>query len=127
MMEDGSAAAVENILVQGGALGFYQKRLFFCSCFLQALTVSALIYASHCRPDITPPSPPTSTNGARVHQSKCRPRSDVPRREEGLLRRNETSSTEDPRARNGSVADGLLGRDRGEVDYIHIAALSPPE
>ena len=125
-MEDGSATAVENILVQSGSLGFYQKRLFFCSCFLQALTVSALIYASHCRPDITPPSSPTSTNGARVHHSKCRSRSDV--REDLIPGGNETSSTEYP-ARNSS-GDGLGRTDRtvatgGVVTQSSLTASSP--
>lgn len=64
-MEDVSAGAMEALMcAERNALGFYQKRLFACTCLLQALTLSALIYASHCRPDLTPPSEPhTASNG----------------------------------------------------------------
>ncbi|XP_025107614.1 solute carrier family 22 member 7-like isoform X3 [Pomacea canaliculata] len=70
-MEDGSAAPVELILVQSRGLGFYQKRLFICTCFLQALTVSALVYASQCHLDFAPPAPPLATNGESSARPRC--------------------------------------------------------
>ncbi|KAL8624161.1 hypothetical protein ACOMHN_020211 [Nucella lapillus] len=131
-MEDGSAAPMETILTQSTSLGFYQKRLFFCSCFLQALTISALIYASHCRPDLSPTSSgsSTATNGAlAARRSKCglsklretpaeslagNETSSVELRSSGLGY-NESDDTLEPQRRSSRSAEFLVssGRSKG--------------
>ncbi|XP_070180019.1 solute carrier family 22 member 4-like [Littorina saxatilis] len=118
-MEDGSAVPVENIIVQSGALGFYQKRLFLCTCLLQALTVSTLIYASHCRPELAPPAPVSATNGALAHHSKCGSRSGMNENDLGL--ENETSTVSETLLKHYNQSNGDV-----EHDVVVNSVTAPP-
>lgn len=65
-MEDGSAQALEVIISQSDQFGFFQKRTFIATSFLQAITISVLVYTCVATPEPSTDDPCTvaSTNGA---------------------------------------------------------------
>ncbi|XP_071106076.1 solute carrier family 22 member 4-like isoform X1 [Haliotis cracherodii] len=65
-MEDGSAQALEVIISHSDQFGFFQKRTFIATSFLQAITISVLVYTCVATPEPSTDDPCTvaSTNGA---------------------------------------------------------------